>query len=189
MTPKKAFFVMLGVLTLVMILTSAGIYFGDSYLVRRSEAISDLRADDEILNTAILSAQTTRDELQQYGYIDLIAAEVLPGVKNQSEILLIIDKIGQQVGVNVDRYSFVSTSGNPGDLTQTEPLKGVPGILVFPINVTFDATYSQLIQWLKLAEENQRKMQIESIVIAPAGGNNSGNVFGVNMVINAFVEN
>lgn len=189
MTPKKAFFVMLGVLALVMLVTAAGVYFGDSYLVKRSESISDLRADDEILNTALLSAQTTRDELQKYSYIDQIAAEVLPGAKNQSEILLIIDDIGRQAGVNVDRYSFVSTSGNPGDLTQTEPLKGVPGILVFPINVTFDATYNQLIQWLNLAEENQRKMQIESITIAPASGDESGNVFGVNLTINAFVEN
>lgn len=185
MKPKKAFYVMLAVLGLVVALTVLGVYVGDRYLAKQAEVISDLRAEDELQSTALINAQVTQDQLNKYEYIDLIAQEVLPGAKNQSEALLIINELGEKTGIKVDNYSFVTTTGNPGDLTQTQALEGVSGILVFPISVQFDATYSQILTWLRLAEQNQRKMQIESISISPPGEDDSQ--YGVTVQINAFV--
>lgn len=185
MAPKKAFFIMLGALGLIVVLTTVGVYFGDRYLAKQAEVISDLKADDELQSTALINAQVTQEQLRKYGYIDLIAEEVLPGAKNQSEVLLIINEIGTAAGVDVDNYSFASTDGEPGDFTQTEPLEGASAILVFPINVRFEATYSQILTWLKLAEQNQRKMQVESISISPPSEDN--NKYGVTVILNAFV--
>lgn len=185
MTPKKVFFAMLGGIGLLILVAGIGVYLGDSYLAKQAEVISDLRADDGVLSTALINAQKTQDQLIKYGYIDLIAQEVLPGAKNQSEVLLIINDIGSKVGIDVDNYSFAATSGNPGDLTQTEPLEGASEVLVFPINVRFNATYPQILSWLRFAEQNQRKMQIESISISPPSEDN--NKYNVTIIINAFV--
>jgi len=189
--PRKTFLVMVSALLMTVALTGAGLYFADSYLANQAKSISDLRADDEVLSIDLINSQKMRDDLKRYSYIDTIADEILPNAKNQSKAILLINEMGQEVGVNIDTFTFIATRDDPGDKTQTEPLEGAPDILVFPVTVKFSGTYSQLINWLRLAEKNQRKMQVAKIDIIPktdAEGNIVSSNFSVSIIVNAYVE-
>lgn len=185
MTPKKLFIILLVALFLTIGLTSVGVFMADRYLARQSQSISDLKADDALLSTELINTQRTRESLKKYSYINEVADEILPDAKNQSEVILLINQIGADVGVNIRSFGFLGTDGNPSEKTQTEPLEGAPSILVFPVYTQFDATFNQLIKWLQLAEQNQRKMQVSEISI---GRTDEANILEVTMTINAYVE-
>ncbi len=192
MTPKKLFYVMLVVLLATLALTAVGIYFVDGYLKEQSETIAILKADDELLSIELINAQGTVESLKTYRYIDVKANKILPNTKNQSEAILLINTIGNEVGINTESFIFLGTDGKPSEKSQTEPLEGAKGILVFPVQVKFDATYSQTINWLKLAEKNQRKMQVSSITMTVRevnGEYNPSDPLTVTVSINAYVEN
>ena len=190
MTPKKLFFVMLIALLGTVALTMGGIYLADKYLGEQSTTIGDLRADDELLSTELINAQQTRESLQEYSYLNAVTDEILPDSKNQSEVILLINKIGSEVGVNIDGFLFLGTDGKPSEKSQTEPLEGAPSILVFPVQIRFNSTYSQLINWLKLAEQNQRKMQVSEIAVGTAQNVDgaASSLLQTTMTINAYLE-
>ncbi len=192
MTTKKLFFVMLVVLLATLGLTGVGVYFVDGYLGSQSETISALKADDELLSIELINTQNTIENLKTYSYVDTVADTILPDSKNQSEAILLINKIGDEVGVNTQSFIFLGTDGEPSEKSQTKPLEGTKGILVFPVQVKFDATYSQVINWLKLAEKNQRKMQVSTITMAVLqidGEYSPADALVVTIGINAYVEN
>lgn len=192
MTPRKLFFVMLGVLALTLVVTATGVYMTDKYLGEQAAIIGVLRAEDELSSLELINAQEIQNSLQEYSYIDVAANEILPDTKNQSEAILLINKIGTEVGVRTNKFLFLGTDGKPTEKSQTEPLAGAKGILVFPIQISFRGTYSQVINWLKLAEQNQRKMQVSSLSIGIAeidGTYNPNDLLTVTIGIDAYVEN
>ncbi len=192
MTPKKLFYVMLVVLLATLTLTIAGIYFVDGYLEEQSKTIGILKADDELLSIELINTRRTIENLKTYRYIDSKAEKILPNTKNQSEAILLINTIGDEVGVRTESFTFLGTDGKPSEKSQTEPLEGAKGILVFPVQIKFTATYSQTINWLKLAEKNQRKMQVSSIAMGVKendGEYNPADPLLVTIGINAYVEN
>lgn len=192
MTPKKLFYVMLVALVATLGLTAVGIYFVDSYLENESTTIGVLKAEDELRNIELINAQRTIDNLKTYSYVDAEADKILPNTKNQSEAILLINTIGNEVGIDTQGFIFLGTDGKPSEKSQTEPLAGTKNILVFPVQVKFDATYSQTINWLKLAEKNQRKMQVSSITMGVReidGEYNPSDPLSVVIGINAYVEN
>ncbi len=189
--PKKVFIIMVSALALTVLLTSSGIYLADRYLANQAEVISDLRADDEVLSVDLINSQKMREDLKRYSYLDEVSDEILPNTKNQSEVILLINEMAKDAGVDINSYTFIATVDNPGDKTQTEPLKGAPDILIFPISVEFTSSYNQIISWLKLAEKNQRKMQVAAIDITPKfdeDGNIAPGAFVSKIVVNAYVE-
>ena len=192
MIPKKLFYLMLVVLVVTLGITGVGVYLVDGYLEEQSQTIGILKADDELLSTELINTQRTIDNLRTYSYVDAKANKILPNTKNQSEAILLINAIGDEVGVNTESFVFLGTDGKPSEKSQTEPLEGAKGILVFPVQVKFDATYSQTINWLKLAEKNQRKMQVSSIAMTVRevnGEYNPADPLTVTVSINAYVEN
>jgi len=192
MIPKRLFYIMLVVLLLTLGITGTGIYLVDGYLKEQSETISTLKADDELLSIELINTQQTIENLRAFSYVEVKADKILPNTKNQSEAILLVNAIGNEVGVNTESFVFLGTDGKPSEKSQTEPLKGTKGILVFPVQVKFDATYSQTINWLKLAEKNQRKMQVSSIAMSVRevnGEYNPADPLTVTVSINAYVEN
>ncbi len=189
--PRKVFLIMVSALVFTMLLTGTGVYLADSYLANQAEVISDLRADNEILSIDLINSQKMREDLKKYGYIDEVSDAILPDTKNQSAVILLINQMAIETGIDINSYSFISTTDNPGDKTQTEPLDGAPNILVFPITVQFTSSYNQIISWLKLAEKNQRKMQVSTVDITPRfdeDGNIIPGEFVSKIIVNAYVE-
>lgn len=192
MTPKKLFYVMLVVLIATLGMTAVGVYLVDGYLEEQSSIIGVLKAEDELLSTELINTQKTIENLKTYSYVDVKADKILPNTKNQSEAILLINTIGNEVGVGIKSFVFLGTDDKPSEKSQTEPLAGAKGILVFPVQVSFEATYSQTINWLKLAERNQRKMQVSSInmaILELDGEYDPANPLSVTIGINAYVEN
>jgi type II secretory pathway component PulM len=57
---------------------------------------------------------------------------------------------------------------------------------VFPVSIQFNSSYSQLLNWLSKAEQNQRKMQVTALSIGKNPEEPSELI--VNMEINAYLE-
>lgn len=188
MTPRKLFYIMIGALLFTGLLTLGGIYLADQYLSSESKAISVMKAEDELIGTELISAQRTRDNLEDYSYLDQVTEEILPDSKNQSEVILLINTIGAETGIKTESFTFLGTDGQPSEKSQTEPLEGTSSILVFPVNIKFKTTYGQLINWLDKAEENQRKMQVSQISITKSSEEGEENLLDVTMLINAYLE-
>lgn len=186
MTPKKLFFVMIGCLGVTAAITLGVIYQTDKYLGEQSAEIGVLKAQDELLSTELINAQQVREKLKEYSYLDNVTDEILPDSKNQSEVILLINQIGSEASVDITSFTFLGTDGQPSEKSQTEPLEGAGGILVFPVSIRFDASYSQLLSWLTKAEQNQRKMQVTALSIGKSAENPSE--LTVNIEINAYLE-
>jgi len=190
LNPRNYFFILLGILALIVAGTFAGLYYADNYLVEKADKISNLKAEDEILGQKLESAETTRENLNELAFVQELAADVLPDAKNQSEVILLISKIADEVGVSTETFSFSSTEGDPSDTSQTTPLEGTVGVLVLPITTSFTSTYNQLINFLERTELNKRKMQISNISINPRLNNEgeSTGVLDIQLTINAYVK-
>ncbi len=191
MTPKKLFYIMLIVLLSTLSLAAGGMHFANSYLQEQSETIGSLKAQNKLLGTELINAKRTTVSLAIYGHLSAEADRILPDTKNQSEAILLINDIGREVGVRTESFSFLGTDGEPSDKSQTEPLHGTQGILVFPVQVKFEATYDQTIGWLRLAEKNQRKMQVSTITISVRDGDgeyNPADALSVTIKVNAYME-
>jgi hypothetical protein len=124
--------------------------------------------------------------LKDYSYLDEATNEILPDSKNQSEVILLVNQIGSEAGVDITSFTFLGTDGQPSEKSQTVPLEGAGGILVFPVSIQFNSSYSQLLNWLSKAEQNQRKMQVTALSIGKNPEEPSELI--VNMEINAYLE-
>lgn len=193
MTPKRMFFVIL--IVLILGVAGSGLVYikAENTLEEKAIEISKLNANVDVEQTRIDRAVAATSRLEELAFIQEIADEILPPTKVQSDIVGEIDAIGRINGISITGINFTATGTNIAnpDLTQTRPIKEIPGINALPVTITIqDATYEQLLAFLTSIEQNQRKMQADNIAITPKlndAGSPTGR-FGIVLVINVFVR-
>ena len=209
MTPKKAFFVTLGSLVLITVLTIAGIVFGTSQLKKKSSELVELKLQDNLIEqqqTALI--QATKD-IEKYQELETIAKTVVPRDKDQAKTVREITTIADQAGIRINSITFpnsnLGTASTPAPATTTEggstapkpqttpitqvkPVDGIPGLYQLEVTINVDQvapTYNQLIDFLSRLEQNRRTAQVSSITINP--GTNR-NLVEFSLIMNVFVK-
>jgi Tfp pilus assembly protein PilO len=186
MGPKKAFFLIVGIVALTIVSGGAVYYMADMYLSKKAQEISVLKADLEIVELKITSARQAQDDLQRLRFIEDITEAVLPPDKIQADLVGELIAFADKANVRLDAISFKPTDANATvPISQTEPLPDVPGVNALPVDLTVNGSYDNLLRFLTNIETNRRKMQVETLSMSP--DEEEGTVSG-SMKINVYVR-
>ncbi len=174
--PKKAFFIMLAVLAVTIIGGGGGFYLTDQALQKKSSEISQLRADQALIDQQITIYEDAKKKIEELAFIEDLANQVLPQDKEQGEVIAEIRTFAEQAGMPIASITFsgaTTSTGAAGLATsQTDAVEGLTGVRVLPAELSFTTSenapsYNQVIGFLQKIETNRRKMQITDITLSP----------------------
>ncbi|MDX1765585.1 MAG: hypothetical protein R3313_01380 [Candidatus Saccharimonadales bacterium] len=195
--PKKVFFGMLGVIGLIVLAGLGVFYYADSLFANNAREIADLKADDAILEEKIRKGREIEQQLNDIAFLEPVIEEVLPSVKEQSNLIGELSKIEAQTGITLLNINFpgsdIGDEGSNPDLTQTEDLESIGTVKLLPVTTSFECvSFEQLLNFLEKTEENRRKMQVSSISINRRADPNDAfcdvGSLDVNLIIGVYVN-
>jgi Tfp pilus assembly protein PilO len=164
MKPKQFFYVVLGIIGVIVALGGAGYYFGLKYLNSQSQALATKLAqqksmDDQIESLDRLQRQYKRDIEPILPLVDA----ALPRDKKQTEILAQLQSIAQNVGLQITSISMPSPLGLPTSVSQTIKAGNV---LALPISFQLAGSYTQLQEFTARVENLNRFTNVTNLAIS-----------------------
>lgn len=163
MKPKQFFFVLLGLIGVILAAGGAGYYFMLKNLkastnVQAQHLAEQTAAADEIDRLTLLKRQYDRDIVPILPLID----DALPRDKKQTEILSQLQTIATSVGLRIDSISMPSPLGLPTSVSQTVKAGNV---LALPISFQLSGSYDQLQTFTSRVENLNRFTNITNLAI------------------------
>lgn len=212
MTAKKMFYVMLGLIVLVSLLTLGGIFFGVSMLKKSSNDLVEYKLQDQLTQEQQTALSQAVKDIDKYQDLEAIAKSIVPQDKDQAKTVREIISLAEQTNINISSITFPSSTlgqkaapaptnntntegGNTATpkndtppISQVKPVDGIKGLyqMEIVINVENPVTYNQLIDFLDKLEQNRRTAQVTSLSISPSGENRNYMTFSLTM--NVFVK-
>lgn len=171
MTPKRFFFVMLGLMILVIGLGVSGFWFGDQQLKKQSTSLADLTAERDAAQKKLEDLQRlSNTPINQTETENLIKA-ILPADKQQQNLIAnIINTAVAEAGIPSNRISNITFAGSgaPSELSGATQSKEVPGVYSYPFTVVIrDISYETLLKLFTEIEKNKRIIQADQVQINP----------------------
>lgn len=189
MSSKKAFYAMLGVITLLIILCGVCTYFGYKMILKQGDKLESSKLDAEVAEEKKELLDQAIKDINEYDELESIAKSVVPQEKDQARTVLELVELGRRAGINIVSVQFPSSelgqianrkagpatarggTDTTKGLTQLTPVEGLTGVYEMSIDVQADTeipiTYDQLINYLRLLENNRRTAQVSNISITP----------------------
>ncbi len=211
MNSKKVFYVMVGVVVLMVGLVIATIVLGDKFLSKQSAKLVGLKLDNEVVESQSTALAQAKKDIERYSELRDIAKQIVPQDKDQARAVREIVSIAEQAGVKIADVTFPdSTLGQPkatpakptsGDgeaaatkpatpttpETQVQKVEGTENLYRLDITVASDptapASYSRLIDFLKRLEQNRRTAQVTEIAIQPQATNRTALNFTLTVTV------
>jgi hypothetical protein len=211
MTPKRVYYVMLGVVALLVIGVLVGTVQVNSLLKTKADHLTDLKLQSQVVSSQQTGLQQAKRQVTQYSKLEVTAKSIVPQDKDQAEAVREITNLAADSGIS--RLSSVTfplstlggiagaTSSGSGtapattatpkkSLTQLAPVKGITGVYSLQITIqqTNDAAipYSQFLLFLEKLEQNRRTAQVSSIILQPDTTHPS--LVAFTLTINEFIK-
>ncbi len=164
MKPKQFFLALLGIFAVTLLLGGAGYYFALNMLKAKSAALAaglaqQVEADTQIENLSRLKRQYDRDIVPILPLLD----EALPREKKQTEILVQLQTVAAEVGLQITSVNMPSPAGLPTSVSQTIKAGNV---LALPISFQLSGTYDQLQRFTARIENLNRFTNITNLGIS-----------------------
>jgi Tfp pilus assembly protein PilO len=161
--PKRFFYILLGVICVLVALSAGGYFLALTAL--NSEAANE-SAKMALQNQDYTTIATMHKVARQYNQIILpilpLMDEALPTDKKQSEILAQLQNIASSVGLQISSVSMPSPVGLPSQVSQTVKAGNV---LELPINFQLSGTYQQLQSFTEQVEDLNRFTDITNLTV------------------------
>lgn len=194
MSSKKLHLALIASLGLLFIALVGGTYEANTYLGKKANDLTALKAKSQALSQEEISLVQAKKGINQYADLTKIARSVVPEDKSQAEAVREIVNIADANGIKLSSISFPSSTlggvlGKPGtaatatpspaaaantktnSLSQLVPVIGLVGVYQLSINVDSDTTapitYPSFINFLSSLEHNRRTAQVSTISIQP----------------------
>ncbi len=181
MTPKKFFFVLLGIIGGLLAAGGYGYYYGLQELSKASQNLAQQLGKQDAaasqLNRLITIKRTY--ELDVVPLMPRMNA-ALPQTKNQSELLALMEQTARSAGASLSKVSFSGAPGLPSSTSQTIRSGNV---LAIPISFEVRGSYGQLQNFLVKIENLSRLTTVGSISL-----NRNGNTSSYSISINAYMK-
>jgi len=208
-------FVLLGLLGLAGVVFIGIMFLGLSMLSAKSQKMVNLKVQSSAVDNQLNSLALAKKQIKQYGYFKTVASEVIPNDKDQAAAVLQINQFASQAGFLLQTITFpasnlggsssasgqvsAQTASPASLLSQALPVSGINGLYSVQLTITpqtdvnlpadEQVTYSKLLDFLSLIENNQRTAQISQIVIKPVyNGDGSFRAFDFTLEINIFIR-
>lgn len=212
MSSKKVFFLMLGVLAVLVLVGMATLFFGSSMLKKQSDKLLSLKLDNKVLDEQQVALVQANKDIEKYSELEKIAKSVVPKDKDQAKTVREIVKIASEAGIRIGSITFPASNlgqaapkpaanTDGGDsattpkatespVTQVKPVEGLNGVYQLEITVDSDdnapVPYSRLIDFLKRLEQNRRTSQVTNITVEPSSRNRGQVTFS--LVVNTYIK-
>lgn len=183
MSPKKFFFIMLGVLGALVLAGGGGYYVALTNIKTTSTNLSQALADQ----TAAADTLDKLTKLQfQYNHeivpiIPLIDA-ALPRTKNQTAILAQLQNIAGAAGLNLTAVTFPSPVGLPTNTSQTV---AAGAALALPVSFQLQGSFQQLQTFLTSVENLNRFTNVTTLAVTRS---DKSKPITYSMTLNAYVK-
>ncbi len=203
MNAKKVYFSLIVIIVGLLLATVAVFYGANTLLKKSSNKLSQLKAENAVLEQNEKVYQKAKNDLIKYQDLQSAVNEALPKEKDQAKALKELIQIGSTTGVKIEKIEFTdstlgdkakpaatagSATGASSAVTQAKPISGISGVQGIEMKVTIagpnDKTpinYNSFINFLDLVSNNRRSMQISNLNIQP-------NLKKADLTINIFVK-
>jgi uncharacterized protein YpmS len=164
---KKAFFGLVALNILLVGATLAVFTTASSAAQKKSQKISQFKAEQQSNDQLIGYYKVLQNTLNSNKDLESVIQKVLPTDKDQSLALANLDSFSKKDKVPIQQISFSPGTSKGSGQTLTSP-SGIKGVSV--ISVTLNCVgvpYTNLLTFLKDIENTQRRMQVNSLNIAP----------------------
>ncbi len=171
MKSKRLFWILIALNVLMVVGIIGTFSFASKIAKTKSAAIAVKKAQISNNEKSLDNFQTLEHALNQNKEVEDIAAKVLPQDKEQSVVIKEINKFATAADINLDDLTFVAGSGPTTTKTSTPTLttpSGLKGVYVLKVQITGKNTsINNMLDFMKLIEDNRRRMQVTSISIKP----------------------
>lgn len=175
MNPKRAFYLMLGILILAIVAVLGGAYGISDLLQGQSTKLVAAKAKLAAINQEQLNLESAKKDIQTYTPLYNIAQSIVPENKDQAETVRQIVKLAAASNVSLQSITFPSSSlgsggttsstittaptansaaNNPNAstnvLSQLTPVTSIPGVYVMPITITSATGADQTVTYPQL---------------------------------------
>ncbi|MDQ3065494.1 MAG: hypothetical protein M3Q36_04475 [bacterium] len=202
MTPKRLYYVMLGAIALLIILSAAGTYLANKSLKAEGDKLLELKMEQAVLDKQSAALAQAKKDITEYEDLEVIAKSIVPQEKDQARTVLEIIKLAREAGISISSIDFPdsllgeaaakgkTSKSIDNNTTQLTPLDKPKGLFVMEISVTSDAdqpvTYAKMLNFLRKLESNRRTAQLVDLSIQPSETNR--NLVTFSLVINSYVR-
>jgi Tfp pilus assembly protein PilO len=181
MKPKQFFFVVLGLIAVVVAAGGTGYYYANKYMKEKSISLStrlaeQKAADEQIEKLNRLQIQYNRDVQPLMPQIDAS----LPREKMQSEVLAQVQRLAQANGMPFDGVTISGSSTIPSALSQTVKAGKV---LAMPINFKVVGSYAQLQTFTSQLESLNRFTNITTLSVKREAAGKASYTYSLNAYI------
>lgn len=193
MNSKQLYYVMIGVIVLLLVGLVGGAYGVDKLLTDGSKQLVDARLKVEVLDREQTALTKAKQDIKKYQELADIAHNVVPQDKDQAQAINQIVSIAAANGINLSTITFpTSTLGTTGNasLSQLTPVKDIKGVYTLQLTIQSDVNhpvaYSKFLDFLSALEHNRRTALVQSITIQPNDKDRSTLAFS--LILNEYIK-
>lgn len=191
MNSKRVFFIMAGVLVILIGGTIGSAYVANMMLEKQATTLKSLKLLADVNDQEKTSLSQAKKDIVKYDELQQIAKTIVPQDKDQAETVRDIVQMASDSGfkptsITLPASTLGTTSsgaaatGTTGvaapttgtNLTQLTPVKGNPGLYILEITINQDSNspipYSEFIDFLSRLEQNRRTALVTSVVLQPS---------------------
>jgi hypothetical protein len=204
MTSKRIFFVMIGVMFVSVAASGFAIYFGNNLLVKQSRQLTDLKAENSLVQEKQTISASVKKDIAKYSDLEAVAKAIVPQDKDQARTIREINKIAGDNGIKLKTISFnasnlgsapakptggTTPTAPTSTITQVKPTEGITGVYTLEIIVSSlddsPVPYPKLLDFLEDLEKNRRTAHVSKMTLVP-----NENSTGVNftLTLNSYVK-
>lgn len=170
MTPKKVNTTLLILLVALILASGGGLFFANRALTNMAQRTSRLSAQIEVSKKQVDLYELTQIKVEALDYVGDLANRVLPEEQDQSVIVAELSQFALRSRLTVAGIEFAEQAQGSAKKTKTVPA----GVEIVPMSIKFEGVaYENLLNFLRLVENNQRKMQVNNINLKPNDDNRS----------------
>lgn len=187
MSPKNTFYILCGLIGLVVVGGGAGFYLAHAQLANRIDEMRLAQAEAAVASEEIERLQQLEEAYSDAQELESKVDRVLPDEKRQSEVANVVFAMIEGAGMEGSGLSFEGTDGIPDRTTQTDEAP-LDDVLVMPITFNVTGTYQQLLVFLDNVERQERLMQITSLSINRTGDEEEGGQLDLSIELEVFLQ-
>jgi len=189
MTPKHFFYILCGLLAIVIGGGGSAYVYMSSYLQDGITHMSQKQAEQQLQEDRLSGLQDLKSQADRIksGYPSTLTIinKALPTDKNQSELAIQLRDLAQNSGMRITSLKFADSDA-PSKTSQT--IK-VGDALAIPATFTLSGTYNQLQAFLTRQENLSRYTTLTNLDIVRSETSSSGDEkLNFNVTLNAFLK-
>lgn len=189
MNSKRVYYLQLGLIGFLLILTFSSLFFGEKLLKKQTEKLINAKLDNRVLEEQQVALVQANKDIQKYSELEAIAKTIVPKDKDQARVIRELVVIADQSGIPIQSISFPSSSlgqttkpavkttdsdAPPAAMPLPSQLNKVDGLsTVYRLEISLQSTvdkpvtFDQLVSFLQRLENNRRTAQVSNINITP----------------------